>query len=95
MLEYELLKIKRVFALDTQLSKKNQVALQKYKDALIEELHELRNRLQNMDLADLEAEVNDSAPADIQYPFSKLSDSVWQEAPCILFNYVVEEMRTF
>lgn len=93
--KYELLKIKRVFALDTQLSKKNQVALQKYKDALIEELHELRNRLQNMDLADLEAEVNDSAPADIQYPFSKLSDSVWQEAPCILFNYAVEEMRTF
>lgn len=93
--DYELQKIKRVFRMGAQSSEKNRIAIREYTDALKIELNEIHNKLQKMELEDLANQVNDNIPVEIQYPFSMLSDAVWQEEPCIMFHYAVEEIKTF
>lgn len=58
---------------------KNKVLVENYRTALMPEIKEIYDNLQNMVSAELqsEADVNDSCPYACQYDFSKLSDTVY------------------
>ena len=89
--DYELQKIKRVF--EVEEAEQNKTVLDSYKNALKMELEEIKDRLQNMELDELESQVNDDIPMGIHYPFSKLSDAVWQEEYCMFFDCAFEAVK--
>ena len=93
--KYELLKIKRVFEVVESESEQNIIVLDSYKDALEKELEEIKDKLQFMELDELEYQVNDDIPMEIHYPFSKLSDAVWQDEYCLTFDYVFEVIKKY
>lgn len=92
---YELQKIRRVFEIPHQLSKKNDSVISRYRNALKLELDEIRIKLQNMELDNLENQVEDNMPTELIYSFSKLSEAVWLEKHCSIFNYVVSTIQNY
>lgn len=93
--DYELLKIRRVLQIAIHPSNKNTAAINAYRCALQKELEEIEDKLQRMELNELQNQVDDSMPMKIQYPFSKLSDAVWQSQDCMFHDWAVEKLKLF
>ncbi len=93
--DYELKKMKIVF--ETKLSpyEENIVTTSLYKSVLRDELNEIKNKLQNMELEDLEHQIDVDIPNKILYVFSKLSDSVWSNTMCNRFELTIETINEF
>lgn len=84
---YVLKKLQIIFS-TTITAPKNKLLVEKYRAALMPEIKEIYENLQNMISKELqsEADVNDSYPFVCQYAFSKLSDAVYGDGHPSLIN---------
>lgn len=92
--DYELKKIRMAFEVEPYPTNHNKRVMGIYRDALKFELSEISQKLQSMELEDLEYQINNEMPSELLYSFSKLSDAVWQGQYCMLFDYIMEKLKT-
>lgn len=62
---------------------------------MTEELAEIKDKLQNMELGELENDAEIFAPHKIHYLFSKLSDTFWTGNNQGMLGYIIKEFQIF
>jgi hypothetical protein len=92
--DYELYKLRVIFAQSKFQNPKNQKVVDAYQKYLLLELEEIQSHLQNMSTDDLDTASEVEYPPKYHYTFSKLSDSIWGEGYAYAIkDIIVEELN--
>lgn len=92
--DYELNKLRVIFAQSKFQNPKNQKVVNAYQKDLLLELEEIQSHLQDMSMDELDASIEVEYPQKYHYIFSKLSDSIWGEGYVYAMkDMIVEELN--
>lgn len=86
--DYELNKLRIIFAQYNFQNPKNQKVVDAYRKDLLLELEEIQKHLQDMKMDELDTDIEVEYPQKYHYSFSKLSDSIWGEG----YAYAIKDM---